>query len=153
MSSALERASALGESAYWDEQSIALLEGALAEQVRSQRSPLRRSGREHARAAPRLWRSLTRACLPRLARTRARRPQLTSGKYLARANRGLLKLYSLFPARSNLDNIVLVLTKVRAAARRAHALARGPPAPPLPRGSGLRSTPARPSPPPPPRRP
>jgi hypothetical protein len=42
-----------------------------------------------------------------------RRAQLASGKYLARANRGLLKLYSLFPARSNLDNIVLVLTKVR----------------------------------------
>ena len=40
---------------------------------------------------------------------------MSSGKYLSRANRGLLKLYALFPTRMNVENVVLVLVKVRTA--------------------------------------
>eukprot|EP00158_Paraphelidium_tribonemae_P010261 Partr_v1_DN42090_c0_g1_i1_m54808 putative Component of the eukaryotic translation initiation factor 3 (eIF-3) complex, which is involved in protein synthesis and, together with other initiation factors, stimulates binding of mRNA and methionyl-tRNAi to the 40S ribosome (By similarity) len=69
MAQLTERVSALGESAYFKEENIALLEGALQEQKAS------------------------------------------AGKYAGRPNRGLLKLYSLFPARSNVDNILTVLVK------------------------------------------
>ena len=36
----------------------------------------------------------------------------SSTTYNARANRGLLKLYQMYPARLNVDNVTLILIKV-----------------------------------------
>ena len=36
----------------------------------------------------------------------------SSAVYNAKANRGLLKLYQMYPARLNVDNIALILVKV-----------------------------------------